>query len=391
MARFDRRGLLPNLATGALVLALLTLCLTSSASARKSKSRQSKFKCDLDECQLSPAHFALYSNLKNALESKFDINGKDLVPLLRSIEVLRTRFGSESNKTRVIWDLLNNKTLETALEVLKSDDGRRLIDTYRQSINGRRQNLACSKYRIDEIERATANLESNSNLAAVFSKIHKNFVKKSAKKCLKNSCSSIDNSMSRLDYVLGKRPSSRSRHHEASALVAEDPLDNNTLNRAHELEHREFEEQETELCKFFKKTNETDCQISGSEMSEIKLVSERESVNDTDNRKNYIDNYIKAYETNHPSSEKLSVGDHMLLQCSTLRAILDLNLVGLKWYQRHNLIEDQKMSVRTFWCPGLSYWLQVDRLCDELAEALATRFPSNATDTFAYQVPNSTN
>lgn len=383
MARVAPKRLATRLASGLLLLAVLLACLTSFTDAKKSKLRQAKSKCHQDECNLSPTQFALYSNLKSALDSQFDISGKDLVPLLRSIQILKLRFESSSNATRLVRDLLSNKTLESAIEVFESEDGKSLTDVYRQSVNGRRQNLACSKYRIDEIERATAKLEANAKLAAVFTKIHKNFVRKSAKKCLKHSCTSVDTSMSRLDSVLGKRLNPLSRPHDDIDILAAGS-ESESLIQAPTNQAREFEAQETELCKFLKKTNESNCQITGTEMAEIKLILEQSGTNET--RKNPVEEYMNAYEINNPKVDGQSTGQHILQQCSTFRGILGLNLAAIKWYQRHNLIEDQKMSVRTFWCPGLAYWLQIDRLCEELVAVLDRSSLPMSSDTLTYDV-----
>lgn len=378
-----------KLANKKLIFALLLLTILSISfshiQAKKHKHRQARSRCQQDECLLKPAHYAIYANLKQALDSKFDLSGKDLVPFIRSVQVLKLRYQDEpkSNASRVIRALLDDEALQSAMKVFASDDGRALIDIYRSSVNGKRQNLACSEFRIDEIERATAKLEADERLANVFAKVHRNFVKKSAKKCLKHSCNTIDASMSRLDFVLGKRQSSH-YYDDYDKLAEINQTD--LMASSNEIERREFDRQELELCKFFKKTNETDCILKGSEMKEINLLPAKVIDSNGTDKMNPVDEYIKAYQANHDQENPGLVGEHILSQCHTMHGILDLNLAALKWYHRQNFIEDQKMSVRTFWCPGLSYWLQVDRLCDELSVVLGRSSLGNGSDTFAYEI-----
>lgn len=357
-------------------------------------------KCQEDECQLKPQHFALYSSIKRAIDSDFDLNGKDLVPLLRSVEVLRRRFSNHKsddwvklNGSSMVLSLLDDEKLNSAIKTLQTDDGRTLMNLYRSSSNGRSQNLACSEWRVNEIEFAAKKLERNEQLALVFSKIHKNFAKKSAKKCLKHSCNSLDESMSRIDSVL-RRPTKSVSTNEEEGDKSDDS-DGVLNDQAKLVDERDFDSEELELCHFFKRTKGSSCQISGRELSEISFLNEK--VNDTKASSSF-GGPLKDYKTGKwnstvSGSEPASNSNHTLSQlpfeeaqskialskCHSIKPLLAYNLAGLRWYTKRDLIEPRKLVSRTFWCPSLSYWLELDRLCGELESALKDSVGSSVT------------
>lgn len=379
--------------------------------AKKSKS-VSPVKCQLDECQLSEPRFALYSTVKRALESDFDLTGKEVLPLLRSFEILRRRFGGQDvsqNGTKSIRDLLNNENLKEAIKVFESDDGRALINIYRSSVNGKSQNMACSDWRLKDLEFAITKLESNQNLSKYFSKIHRNFARKSAKKCLKHSCTSIDAQMSRLDSAkqqlsvyadLNDQSENSNKVEEVSSPQDSKPQEIVKFER-------EFDAEELELCRFLRKTNESNCDLSGRLMEEISFarasnLKEEDALNGSSS--STLNDYLDAYYVNriklvnnHNSTSTTAgsersegrdeAGNAILAQCKPIRPLLDYSLATLKWYRKQGLIEGQKLATRTFWCPSLSYWLEMDRICAELRAALAgAQSLALKSDTFAYEL-----
>lgn len=379
--------------------------------AKKSKSASS-VKCQLDECQLSEARFALYSTVKQALESDFDLTGKEVLPFLKSFEVLRRRFSGQDvsqNGTKSIKELLNNESLKEAIKVFESDDGRALINIYRSSINGKSQNVACSEWRLKDLEFATNKLESNQNLGKFFSKIHRNFARKSAKKCLKHSCTSIDAQMSRLDSAkqqlsvyadLNDQSENSNKVEEASSSQDSKPQDIVKFER-------EFDAEELELCRFLRKTNESNCDLSGRLMEQISFakvsnLKEEDALNGSSS--STLNDYLDAYYANRiklasnmnstsdaadskRSDGRDEAGNAILDKCKPIRPLLDYSLAPLKWYRKQDLIEGQKLATRTFWCPSLSYWLEMDRICAELKVALVgSHSLALKSDTFAYEL-----
>lgn len=367
-------------------ISLLVVCLLAINIVQARKSRL-PVKCHQDECQLKVAHFALYSNLKQAIESDFDIQGKEIVALVRSVEVLRKRFDndlSNLNGTKLIKTLLADEKLVEATKVFNSDEGRALINLYASSVNGHGKNLACSQWRIDEIELASTKLKNNVLFASIFSKIHRNFVKRSGKKCLKHACNSVDENMSQIDSVLSK--SARRSSSSSGSQVTRDQLmdqlnkvddDNGTVEAPEppmDDFEREFAQEELELCRFFGRTNETNCQTSGRLLSQIRLNSTN------------FDDYFNDYKLSK-TDDVSSAG--ILANCQAIQPLLTLNLAGLRWYAKNDIIEERKLSSRTFWCPSLSYWLEMDRLCTDLNQILANQVPANTNQignniTFAY-------
>lgn len=406
------------------VAILSTSTLSNQVEARRSKP-QSIVKCQLDECLLKQQHFALYSFVKRHIDNEFDLNGREIVPFLKSIDILKGRFNNQNesqspklNGTNLVRELLSDEKLVSALKVFNSDDGRALISFYRASINGKSQNLACSQSRIEDLELATSKFEKNKLLEFVFANIHKNYLKKSAKKCLKHSCTSIETSMVKLDSVLGKYQTSVVDDNQiiGSGDINDNQLqdidsNNNTFGAS---QKREFESEELELCKFFRKTNESDCEISGRELSEISFVNSKIDESSTNKfssiglLKDFLRNYYinsknvdlvvptpvvdgttpQDSERSLEQVEKNSLdaaARSIMGQCRAISPLLDYNLVAIKWYRKQNLIDEQKLNSRTFWCPSLSYWLQVDRLCKDL-ESYLVENPNGSQETFSYEV-----
>lgn len=378
-----------NFTSSLLVASIICILTLSLIEAKRSKSTILP-KCRLEECQLTTQHYILYSTISRAIENNFDLNGKEILPLLRSVEILKRRFkGSDNlNGTASVQTLLANESLNDALKVFNSDLGRALIDFYRSSINGRSQNLACSQQRIDSLERASGKLESDKQFALVFDKVHRNFLKKSAKKCLKHSCTALDISMSQLDSALGK-----------SQVIEDDPNSvesglSNSLDAPGK--RREFEDEELKLCSFFMKSNDSNCETSARYLSEINLLSKKKeefTVTITSDH-SVLNDYLKLYYLNNLKTTDNSKGSEeqveldeagriILKQCRAIRGLLDYNLEGLKWYRKQGLIDDEKLTTRSLWCPGLGYWLQVDRLCNELEISLEG-LGNNGT--FSYEV-----
>lgn len=364
-------------------LLLLLVCLTlSQAEARnRHSSKEPQAKCQTpDECKLGKQQYALYAFVKRALDSKFDLVGKELIPFIKSVDVLRKRYqGLDHNETSFIRNFIADERINNAIELFKSDTGSNLIELYRSSINGKDQNLACSEFRLRSLERATILLDNNQELAKVFAKIHRNFAKKSAKRCLKHACSTIDTNMSELDSVLP------AKYH---AAADDDKSGDVTRIAANEstTRHREFEKEELRLCHFLSRTNMTDCRITGAEMKEIDL-SRVSSQRLTSNRSLTVEDLLKAYYTNvlaigldgkeksiNNEAEQMQLASRTVLQesCGPLRRQLEYHLAALKWYQELGYIDKQKLNSRAVWCPSLSYWLQVDRVCHDLETSLDT-------------------
>lgn len=399
--------------------------LNNQVEGKKIKS-QSFAKCQLDECHLKQQHFSLYSFVKRYVDNEFDLSGREIVPFLKSVDVLKRRFNNQNesqatklNGTGLVQALLSNENLVSALKIFQSDDGRALINLYRASVNGKSQNLACSQSRIEDFELATSKFEANKLLASVFTNIHKNYLKKSAKKCLKHSCTSVETSMIKLDSVLGKYQTlivDDNQLIRSSGDINNDQLQDNNNTFGGGSQKREFESEELELCKFFRKTNESDCEISGRELSEISFINYNNSKTDERTNKTtsseLLKDYLKSYYKNSKRVDKSGarvVVDSTLLkdtgesqeqtekesldaaarsimaQCRPISSLLDYNLVAIKWYRKQNLIDEQKLNSRTFWCPSLSYWLQIDRLCKEL-ESYLVENQNGSGETFSYEV-----
>lgn len=402
----------------ALICASLAAVSVSGASeARKHHHSKSLGKCQDKECELSQQHFALYSTIKRALESGFNLSGKEIVPMLRSVEILRNRFANSAqdyplNGTDLVRTLLDNNNLKEALKVFNSDEGRELITLYRASVNGRGQNLACSSMRIEDLKRATARVESSWEFHNVFSKINKNFLKKSAKKCLKHSCTSIELAMTKLDSVLTKSGRAKSSTSSSSSTAMDDnsiQTDNlvssgsSSVVEQQEAESnnfREFQAEELELCKFFKRTNATDCKIGGVEMANIQLEpASSEADADSDLTKSpSLSEYLSVYAKSSGNMSDEEAGKRILAQCRSMSPMLEYSLAPLKWYRERGLISDQKLASRAFWCKSLSYWMQVERLCGELESrltaaknrpTLANNQPAAATQATTTRMPAS--
>lgn len=382
---------------------------TTSCHAKRHRSSSSSATCEGDACLLPKEHLDIYSNLKEALDSGFDISVKDLVPLLRSAEVLRRRYQNESKsdettlaRRKLVDSLLQNATLMNAMRSFNSDDGRALVNLYKSSLHGRSQNIACSQWQLDEILRASQRLESDKELADLFDKIHKNFVKKSAKKCLKQACNSIDLSMSQLDSVLRR---SRRRASRDSAYTEDESSLSNFIDDSDQMttstdsgreerpspgpagDRREFADEESELCKFFGRSNETECRISGRELSAISLLGNNKGAdgNTSSTDQLNLDDYLTSYALNRrvktneemnstassvSNKDKEQAAAAILDQCRRMRPLLNYNMAAFKWYNANNVIDQQKLEVRLVWCPNLSYWMQIDRLCNEFEDII---------------------
>lgn len=345
--------------------------------------------CQGDECAMKAEHYALYSTIKSALETNFDIRGKDLYPFINSVELLKLRYDGidadllANNGSRLIREMLVSNELRRAMKIIQSPSGRSLADLYRTPTNGKEQNLACNKLRIDDIERASKMLEMDKELKSVFENIHRNFVRKSAKKCLKKACTSVDDSMSRLDSMVNRRHHHHyhGHHNNRHSLSSEssslddigdrnprlsDPTSaSSTADSTSSESGREFSKQELELCNFFKRTNQSDCVISGSELSEISVIKATQ-----------LNELLASYANNKSNSATTSIDSssastkpglkNILEQCEPMRGVMEHNLAAFKWYNKNELFSKQKFNARTGNCPRLSYWVQLDRLCAEI-------------------------
>lgn len=376
---------------GKIILVAFIICATYNPLIPTEAKRLRTKTCRQEECQLSPQHFALYSSIKEAVESKFDLKGKQIYPLLNSIEVLRRRYNSNDPTlkatSKLIKELLDNDYLVRSLKTLDSVQGRALIDLYRGSVNGHQQNLACNRLRIQDIERASKQLDSDADLKAVFGKVHENYVKKSAKKCLRRACNSIDTTMSRLDYML-TRPHGRPSEDDLENSITDSVVERTNSSKSERPTYRrEFETQELELCRFLKKTNKTECEITGPELKELSFIGPN-GLKLADLIDAYYlgkqiagDDLVKRLPENSNSDATFVSRSQLILdQCRPMRSLLDHNLAALRWYNRGDLIDKQKFATHSSWCPKLSYWLQVDRLCSEL-EMLITKRSSVKTET----------
>lgn len=437
-----------TISTTTLLIALLAI-QQQQIEARRIKSIN-QIKCKAEECQLPQTHLILYSFIRKSIDNNFDLRGKEILPLLKSIEVLQRRYKSptigssvnNNNSTssqQLIKSLLNDEKLADALKVFYSDDGKSLINLYRASINGKGENLACSEFRINDIERASKKLNSDQQFKKVFGKIHKNFIKKSVKKCLKHSCNSIDLSMSRIDSAIGSSFKNRLTNNNAyfNKLFKDDNnIDQSaninqttpslSSNNNNDLIKREFDSEEQELCRFFKRSNETNCAISGRELNEIsfklnngKIVSPIDDYNNSqitpinDFMKDYYFNshvlmkqttgkqereqFISSINTTIPDTKTKSQIDEakktIVGQCLEMRNLLDYNMLAIKWYRKNNYIDNQKIDSRTIWCPSLHYWLQIDRLCGQLEnqDSFPAKEDTLKEETFHYEVVDVTN
>lgn len=341
---------------------------------RRARSRRPMVKCEGDECNLKAQHFVLYSNIKQALKSNFDIKARHIYPLMNSVELLKRRYdGSDAslnNSSRLVRDLLVHKDLEKAVNIFQSDAGRSLIDLYRTPVNGNEQNLACNKLRIEDIERAAKQLESNADLAAVFTNIHRNFVQKSASKCAKKACLSMDTSMSRIDYMLMRERTrshwrSHARHFGPRFSAQQQDQQSNIPFDEHE-----FGAQEQKLCQFFKRTNESSCEISAPELAQIQFTGPKKQ-----NPSAFVDSQTRAGGEAKSELERETAATQQAVQllvneCRPMRSLLDYNLMALKWYNKRGLTDINRLDAHS--CPRLNYWLQIDRICTEL-DSLANR------------------
>jgi len=369
------------------------------------------------ECEMRDNHFAMYSTIRENLRDDFqNMQGKDLIPFIRSTELLRKRFeeGQQGQQRRLngseaVLELLKDEKLAKIMDVLQSKDGKQLVDLYKSSINGQEQNLACSKWRISEIEAAAEKLKSSTLLNEVFSNIHKNFVERSARKCLKTSCRTINENMNNLDSVLRNRRRKTkitlggSGHRSAAGVAAEFTRQEASTEPGiidgparYEQPKGEFHDEELELCRFFKRTNSTNCQISGKELSSIDLSNDSNGTkpepisavnnslensmakNEDKNRgRKKLDDLLADYEQSLRQSgtelEGASAAEMISNKCSSIRPVLAYHLFGLRWYTEHKSIQSDKLLSRAMWCPSLNYWIEIDRLCGEIQTALSDR------------------
>lgn len=396
-----------NVALG-LISLFIMLELSGRVGARK------ELKCQGDECQMKPDHFRLYSTVKRAVDRNFNVKCKDLVSVIRSVEILERRFewpnqrqdnrkptGGQQplNGTELVLRLLASDKLREAMKVFNSDEGIQLVSLYKSSINGNQQNLACSKWRVAEIEAAARKLEQNERLAKVFANVHKNFVERSARKCLKSSCSSIDDNMNRLDSVVRRasrrkgflahdeptflfEPSSTSAAAATPASIGQssparteetNAIDEALIAQLDNEPASEFHLEELELCKFFKRTNSSQCQASGSELNELSFAPQNATTATTTaaGPAQNLAAHLAAFQENRSRRGEETPTEQVLRQCGAIKPTLDYHLFGLRWFQRQNLISAERVRTRTFWCPSLTYWFEIDRLCDELKRALS--------------------
>jgi len=341
------------------------------------KKIKSSTECEHNECFLSKSHFNLYRVVKSALDSGFDISGKDIIPLLRSVHILRRRFeiagGGDIDGASRVRFLLANETLINAVTIFESNDGRELTNLYKSSTNERDQNLACSLIRIQDIERASARITYSPRLEWLFSKIHENFKRKSANRCARVSCKSVDYSMSKLDSVLRR---SQLPEEERTRLEGENGNDTAvSIEKSRNNRDREFHFEELELCKFFKKTEDPGCEITAEELSQIHLFrQETDAPNDNQPTLQDIDEFLRSYRPSKPRAVTPATEDTwddgprqaIISACRPILSLLDYHLAGVKWYQEQNLFGKKSGIWRAPMCSSLNYWLQIDRLCREI-------------------------
>lgn len=331
------------------------------------EARQNGFvapKCVEDQCKLAPAHFTLYSLLKRAIDFGFDVSGKQAVEVMRAAEVLSRRFDTPASGDlagkQLVLELLNDKILRKGLEVMNSDAGSELLDIYRMSTGGRKSYLACSQRRIEDIERAERKLQANATVKQVLSKVHHNFVRKSAKKCMKYMCTSIGNSMSSIDSFV--------KLAESSDETKENETEPSTQQEA------EFTTQERALCLFFRNSSDTSssCEAPADVLNEVRLVSSESEKSDKGITPvaQLLETYASVLATTSNSSLSIEAAEaDVRKQCSSIKTLLDYNLAPIKWYRSKHLFARRKFESRVFWCPMLAYWLEIDRLCTELDKA----------------------
>lgn len=365
-----------------IIYAIAVVVGIQQVEAKRSKPVAASVRCQDEECRLKAEHFELYSAIKRAVESDFDVSGKDLIPLMRSAEVLKLRYFNqepELNGTSLVKSLLADERLTRALKVLDSEDAQALVSLYRSSSGGRWQSLACSRWRVGEIELAAKRLDRNPQLASVLAKVHKNFLRRSARKCLRQSCNSVDENMSRLSSTLG-RPLEL-RHREAGARLAvadEGPM--STSSGGPEgpprppVGEREFANEELELCRFFKRTNATSCQVSARELTGLSLAAGSNSTQLGELLAEYGRNRLSGEQWSSPGEQLEAAKRLVRVQCRPMRPLLEQSLAALRWYSSQQLIEERRLASSGLWCPSLAYWLEVDRLCAELEAAAGTSF-----------------
>lgn len=381
---------------GAAILITVTL-LSHFIEAKQTRLSTLIPRCQEDECELSPSHFVLYSRLKQANESQFDVEGKELPDLIESWNILKARFQpdfnastSTLNGTALIRSLLNDRYLVEALRLLDTSAGRQAVNVYGRSMSRKKRGLVCSRQGVEDLRYVT----QDSALNYILAKVHKRTLKKSAKKCLKYWCSSLDVSMSKLDSILrfGQRETRFKEDAEDNQVDVDDSKEarNQTSQPVNSSKRREFESEEIELCRFFKKTNETgDCILTGNDLSQVHLIepcndqsSDRTKCNITLSPlfADYLDSYynnsvayhdIDKERSNQESSGRLRAARVISSQCNPLSRMLDNHLAGFRWLLNERAIEDQQLTTRLLLCPSFSYWYQVDRLCNELTVALS--------------------
>lgn len=360
--------------------------------------------------KLTPAHYVLYSRLKQALDSDFDLsNGKELVEVFRAYRVLSIRFENElksnslDNKdsnhesisgSSLVVELLQSPKVQILNAMTHQPELMSLIDIYRSSTGGKKRNFACSEQRIDDIKRAIRMIESNS-LRSLFGKLHDNWVKRSARRCLKHSCTGLDLAMSNIDSFVKLASKKDTASSSASSTTTSIPstssstqttvnseIDTNNIQSTKDKREREFGEQEFALCRFFKNSTsssvlEPNCKISSTELSEISLIDGKTEVSQQykDLLSIYVNKLEQVSNLNDSSMDVLTkdsdkvekdTEDELRRQCAIMSPLLKYNLNPIYWYRDNKLFGLQKLETRQFWCPLMAYWIQIDRLCDEL-------------------------
>lgn len=368
---------------GAQVIGLALICnIINPVEPKRSRTSPSSFVtisnqsalCSGEECSMDLSHFYLYYNIKRTIESEFDIKGKELIPIRRSMEVLMKRFKPEEAQglkgSKLVRSLIGSEPFVDAMDVFDSADGGYLVDLYKSSISGKHKDIACSEVRAAELEKASALIEKNSKLASVFSKVHNYYVKKSARKCLKSSCTVIGNSMTKIESVLDHDCNS---YVDNLAFGTDKLLTNESSSPKL---RREFEGELLELCRFFQKTNSSTCVGSVSKLREINLdLTPSGAMNDTLLEQlltsytgiNAGSSTLKDEEINSMNGAKANVYG----SCQRVTGLLNLNLAGLKWYRNRDLISEQDLADRLAsgsQCQSLSYWMQIDQLCAKLSD-----------------------
>lgn len=342
-----------------LILVLVALMIIDGVTAVFDKA----LKCRDEECEIPEEHFSLYSRAKQAFDSEFDFkNGKEIIAFSNAIRILYQRYDNADDfdslpGSKVIRDrILARPDFQRALLILSSDEGRSLIDLYRVKLNDKKYNSSCSSARIARIKRGENLFKENSDLKWMFEKLHKSFANRSALKCLKYSCSSVNTAMTSINP-------------ESTKWSTDSPIMNSI--------DREFKKQELALCQFITGTNDSMCRIEASELAQFKVENSTQ-----------IEALLAAYVRNRAEisvgNQNLSVDKSkqtLLSQCRTMEKSLDEALFGLKWFSQQHILSDQQVETRRYWCPELSYWIEVDRICKQLPAAFEGKFLDNSSTT----------